>query len=700
MGVRALAVSGLVGEGEAITLFEGLLGVVPGTSGVRHEDRHQNAGHQNAGQEAAEGTRAEGESDHHGGHDSHGSGQHHPLDGGRSRDVDTARSVGSSGALEETGDLAELAANLFDHLHRRFTHGVHGHGREQERHHAANEESTHHERVGDVDHVDVGLLHERGEEGECGHGGRTDGEALADGRRGVSDRVELVGDEPDPLVQLGHLGDAASVVGDGAVGVDGELNAGGREHAERCDGDAVEAGDRISGDHAGGDEDDRHHGRLHADAQAGDDVRGSAGLRLFGDRVDRAAAQRAVVRGDVADGDTYYETEHGGQTDPTPGDSHGRVLDVRRTTLGPQEVGQNEGHDNHQACRAQGTSVERVLGVAALLGLDDEGAEHRAQRARTGDDERQDHRTHPAIARSLRHDLEAHGKDHRADDGTDEGLEQVRAHAGHVTHVVTDVVGDHGGVPRIVFGETRLDLADQVRSDVGGLGIDAPAHAGEEGDRRGTEGEAGENRQHEWQAEVTLPHRRVDDEQGAQTDDGQTDDAEPHDRTAGEGDVESLRKTGLRGLCGTHVGVRRYLHPDVAGEPRGDGPDDEGERDERTLRHDLGGLDCFVTTSSEVDDREQDGDSDDEDREHLVLTTQERHRTFLDATGDLLHGVVTCVLLLDPAGLPEGEQERESASGGYSVDQLVHGFSGLVWTCWLGSQDLRVLGRFIHCQRP
>jgi hypothetical protein len=48
-------------------------------------------------------------------------------------------------------------------------------------------------------------------------------------------------------------------------------------------------------------------------------------------------------------------------------------------------------------------------------------------------------------------------------------LEEIRAHARHVAHVVTDVVGDHGGVARVVLGDALLDLAHQIRADVGGL---------------------------------------------------------------------------------------------------------------------------------------------------------------------------------------------------------------------------------------
>ena len=79
---------------------------------------------------------------------------------------------------------------------------------------------------------------------------------------------------------------------------------------------------------------------------------------------------------------------------------------------------------------------------------------------------------------------------HHGDRGDRVGLEQVGRHAGAVADVVADVVGDHGRVARVVLGNPGLDLADQVGADVGGLGEDAAAEPGEDGDQRAAEAEA------------------------------------------------------------------------------------------------------------------------------------------------------------------------------------------------------------------
>ena len=78
----------------------------------------------------------------------------------------------------------------------------------------------------------------------------------------------------------------------------------------------------------------------------------------------------------------------------------------------------------------------------------------------------------------------------RGQDRTAVGFVKVGAHAGHVAHVVAHVVGDCGRVALVVFGNAGFDFTDQVGADVGGLGEDAAAHAGEQRLAAGTHAEA------------------------------------------------------------------------------------------------------------------------------------------------------------------------------------------------------------------
>ena len=88
--------------------------------------------------------------------------------------------------------------------------------------------------------------------------------------------------------------------------------------------------------------------------------------------------------------------------------------------------------------------------------------------------------------------LELRPDQHRCDRGHRVGLEEVGRHACAVADVVADVVRDHGGVTRVVLGDARLDLPDEVGADVGRLRVDAAAEPREDRDERATEGQPDE----------------------------------------------------------------------------------------------------------------------------------------------------------------------------------------------------------------
>src|SRR6185437_16384972 len=87
---------------------------------------------------------------------------------------------------------------------------------------------------------------------------------------------------------------------------------------------------------------------------------------------------------------------------------------------------------------------------------------------------------------------------------------QVGGHAGAVADVVAHVVGDGGGVARVVFRDAGLDLADQVTTHVGGFGEDAAAYPHEHGQQRGAESESF---QHAWRVPGVDQHHQRGAEQ-------------------------------------------------------------------------------------------------------------------------------------------------------------------------------------------
>ena len=60
-------------------------------------------------------------------------------------------------------------------------------------------------------------------------------------------------------------------------------------------------------------------------------------------------------------------------------------------------------------------------------------------------------------------------KDHRRDRRHGIGFKKIRRHAGAVSHVVADKIGNDGGVPRVVFRNPRFNFADKIRADIGAL---------------------------------------------------------------------------------------------------------------------------------------------------------------------------------------------------------------------------------------
>ena len=147
----------------------------------------------------------------------------------------TARAVvGPARPLEDPRDLAELAPHLLDDLAADAADRLHRERREQERHQPADEEPGDHPGVGEVERDPRSpSSREPGrvavEEHERGEPGRADRVALRHRLRRVADGVERVGDRAHGLVQVGHLGDPAGVVGDGPVGVERDDQAGHRE---------------------------------------------------------------------------------------------------------------------------------------------------------------------------------------------------------------------------------------------------------------------------------------------------------------------------------------------------------------------------------------------------------------------------------------------------------------------------------------
>jgi hypothetical protein len=143
---------------------------------------------------------------------------------------------------------------------------------------------------------------------------------------------------------------------------------------------------------------------------------------------------------------------------------------------------QHEGREHHGGAQHHGR-------CAVAHGAGHEDAHDADREADARQDERERHGGGPGVAhaavdqeRGERGVFGGEGDGHGGDHGGDQRLVDVGAHAGHVTHVVTHVVGDDAGVARVVFGDVLDHLAGDVGAHVGRLGVDAAADAREERD--------------------------------------------------------------------------------------------------------------------------------------------------------------------------------------------------------------------------
>ena len=233
------------------------------------------------------------------------------------------------------------------------------------------------------------------------------------------------------------------------------------------------------------------------------------------------------------------------------------------------------------------------------------------QRADGRDQQREDQ---ALVAEGLR------PEDQGRDQGDGVGLEEVGSHAGAVTHVVADVVGDGRGVARVVLGDVVLDLADQVGADVGSLGEDAAADPHEHGEQRGAEAEALEH-------VGCLVLEEEHDQAGAEQ--AETDGEHADHRTGPQTDPHGgLAPLGVGRRGDPEVGPDGEVHAEVAhcsGEP---GTDQEEHRPEDADGHVVGGQD----EQCEERDRR-------EDPEGPELAGQVGVRALLDRLRDVLHVV-------------------------------------------------------------
>ncbi len=158
-------------------------------------------------------------------------------------------------------------------------------------------------------------------------------------------------------------------------------------------------------------------------------------------------------------------------------------------------------------------------------------------------------------------------KRHCGDDRAYVRFKEVCAHARNVSYIVAYVVGNDGGVARVIFGDASFYFAYQVGTDVSSFSINASAHAREQGNRAGAQGEA-VNHAHQNAKVGHTTNGAKRHVQRADAKEPQPYHRHAHDGTAGESDRQSLVSAKARRSCRAHVSARSHGHANKASQHR------------------------------------------------------------------------------------------------------------------------------------
>ncbi len=308
-----------------------------------------------------------------------------------------------------------------------------------------------------------------------------------------------------------------------------------------------------------------------------------------GDRGLRDLLHRLVLRvGEVL----REDLDHAGEDEPDR-DRRGR-LPVVEVDLGEHEHG--AGRDRGGQEEAAVDRLHPVLGLAPRR--DREDADDRGDHADRAHEQREHH---PRDRAQLGVGERGGAEDQRGDERDLVGLEQVGGHPRAVADVVADVVGDHGGVARVVLGDPLLDLPDEVGAHVGGLREDAAADPHEHREQRAAEPEPDQDRRG-----VALVDQ--EDHRGAE----QSEPDREHARHTARAERDLQRATEPRltsGVRGPHVRADREPHPRVSGERAEPCAEDERERPAELDRQ----LRVHGVLGRRQDEEQDDGEEREED---------------------------------------------------------------------------------------
>ena len=338
---------------------------------------------------------------------------------------------------------------------------------------------------------------------------------------------------------------------------------------------------------------------------------------------------------------------------------------IREVVRGEADDHANREADDASAPDSPGV-VEQVGGASGQNGVDTRGnvgagvqrlgrvavfADARGHNADDGSEQTQ-RRKHEHHVRVVSAERAAH--DERRRHRSHVGIEEVRAHAGDVANVVTNVVRDDGGVTGVIFRNAEFNFADEVRADVRGLGEDTAARFCKQGQRARAEAEA-EDR-------GGILGDQVDERDAQQA---RADNRHTHDGAAAESRHERGRNALLGGFCAASVRDGRDFEADLARNCGEEGTKDVGDN-HLNVQDDIALPDGFGQEY-----KDEDCGNAGKLRQNAVFLTQEGTRAGTDKTGCLEDLLVFAGLTLDPEVEPNGECKRQKGDENRPVQNEV-----------------------------
>jgi len=359
-----------------------LLGVIPGTTSVRHGDGHLDSGKKGSWKDTSDQFWMEDDTEEDRGEDNQHTWGNHFSDGSGGGYLDTGFIIWVDFTISDSFVL-ELSSDFFDHLVGGLTDRLHSQSREEVWKHSTDEHRTEDPSVVNQNCAEgvVSWLGTSGEEstveGEGNKSSGSDSETLTDSGGGVSSSVESISLVSNVVTDFGHFSDTTGVVGDWSIGIDSETDAEGGKHTDSSEGDSEHTQQVDTNDNGDSQQENWDDARQVTEGKSVDDVDGGTGGTDTGHFLDWSVGVGGVVVSGETDNESGEESESGTDVAEPPFDFD--FSSVLCNFHGPggweESVSDWEQDDEHDYSRDQQLEVESSFDSVDSVDLVNEDSE-------------------------------------------------------------------------------------------------------------------------------------------------------------------------------------------------------------------------------------------------------------------------------------------------------------------------------------